>query len=348
MKKIIFCGGGSAGHVIPNIAIIEQLEGVDIAYIGTDNGIEKSICAANKVRFLSCSAVKLVRGKLLCNLALPFKLHKSIKEAGEILDREKPDLLFCKGGYACVPAAVAAGRRHIPVITHESDVSAGLANRFIASKCSKVLTTFPATAQKFKQGIHTGSPMRRSLFGRDRDEARRFFGLDGRTTLIVFGGGSGSKIINENIRKLAFNLCKSINIVHVCGKGNVVNSNIYGYKQLEFVDDMGLLYACADVAVARCGSNSANELVALKIPTLFIPLENKRSRGDQVKNAQYFLSLGLCRVLSEKDLTPASLQAEISALLKDRKLKAALDVSDVKCGNENIKTEVLRTIRLQS
>ena len=348
MKKIIFCGGGSAGHVIPNVAIIEQLDGFDVAYIGTENGIEKSICETNKIRFISCSAVKFVRGKLLCNLALPFKLHKSVKEAGEILDREKPDLLFCKGGYACVPAAIAAGRRQIPVITHESDVSAGLANKFIAARCRKVLTTFPDTAKKFKNGVHTGSPMRQSLFGRDKAEARRFFGLDDRPTLIVFGGGSGSKIINENVRKIALNICRNYNLVHVCGNGNIVNSNIYGYKQLEFVNDMGLLYACADGAVARCGSNSANELMALKIPTVFIPLENKRSRGDQVKNAKYFHSLGLCRVLWERDLTPASLLAEIDALFKDKNLKTALDASSVKCGNENIKKEVLRTIQQQS
>ncbi len=347
MKKIIFCGGGSAGHVIPNIAIIEQLKSFDIAYIGT-GGIEKSICAANGVRFLSCPAVKLVRGKVFCNLALPFKLLKSVREAGKILDAEKPDLLFCKGGFVSVPAALAAKKRKIPVITHESDVSPGLANKFIASRCKEVLTTFPSTAKKFKRGVYTGSPMREDLFNRDRQAAKAQFGLDDRPTVIVFGGGSGSKIINENIRKLVPTLCRKINILHICGKGNKVTSTVQGYYQIEFINDMGAIYACADGAVARCGSNSANELIALKIPTLFIPLENKASRGDQVENAKYFSSLGVCRILRESELTPASLQASILALLNDRKLKAALALCQVKCGNDNIKKEVLRTIRQQS
>ena len=164
----------------------------------------------------------------------------------------------------------------------------------------------------------------------------------------MFGGGSGSKIINENIRKISFELCKKVNILHLCGKGNKVESNIKGYKQIEFAEDMGQIYACADYAVARCGSNSAFELIALKIPTLFIPLENKSSRGDQVKNAEYFKQNGLCDVLSERELNPQSLYGAVKGVLKNGKIKTALDASNVKCGNQAIKTEVLRTLRRQS
>lgn len=336
MKKIMFCGGGSAGHVIPNIAVIEQLENeYDISYIGTD-GIEKNICASRNIRFYEFEAVKFRRGKFFCNLAIPFKLFKSIRSAGEILDKVKPDLLFCKGGYVCIPPAFAASKRGIPVITHESDISAGLANKIIAKKCRKVLTTFPATAQKFKNGEFTGSPMRASLFNRDKTSARKIFGVDNKPVLIVFGGGSGSRIINENLRKIILEICKKYNVIHLCGKGNLTDTNINGYKQIEFADDMGAVYACADAAIARCGSNSANELLALKIPTLFIPLENSASRGDQIKNAEYFKDLGLCRVLSEKSLDPSKLKAEIDCLMNDEKIKAALALSEIKCGNENI------------
>ncbi len=336
MKKIMFCGGGSAGHVIPNVAVIEQLEKeYDVSYIGTD-GIEKNICESKDIRFYEFEAVKFRRGKFLCNLAIPFKLFKSIRYAGEILDKVKPDLLFCKGGYVCIPPAFAASKRGIPVITHESDISAGLANKIIAKKCRKVLTTFPSTAQKFKNGEYTGSPMRECLFRRDRATARKFLGVDDKPVLIVFGGGSGSRIINENLRKIVFEICKKYNVIHLCGKGNLTETNINGYKQIEFADDMGAVYACADAAIARCGSNSANELLALKIPTLFIPLENSASRGDQLKNAEYFHSLGLCRVLSEKSLDPMKLKAEIYSLMNDEKLKAALALSEIKCGNDNI------------
>ena len=345
MKKIMFCGGGSAGHVIPNIAVMEVLNGIyELCYLGTD-GIEKRICAENNVKYYECSAVKLVRGKILCNLALPFKLFKSIKEAGKILDEVKPDLVFCKGGYACVPPALAAKKRNIPVITHESDVSAGLANKFIARRCEKVLTTFPSTAKMFDRGICTGTPMRGCLFGRSRSEAHAHFGLDMRPTLVVLGGGSGSRKINAHIRNIAPKVCKDFNILHICGKGNIKDTNIYGYKQVEFTNDMGLVYACADGAVSRCGSNTANELIALKIPTLFIPLENRRSRGDQLKNAEYFQGQGLCRVLSEKELNDLKLLEGIYRLFGDKNLKRALDCCQVKCGNDRIIKEITASLR---
>ena len=239
MKKIMFCGGGSAGHVIPNIALCEQLKNeFDLCYIGTD-GIERDLCRDSGVPFYTFDGVKLVRGKVLCNLSIPVKLHKSVKECMEILNQTKPDLLFCKGGYVSYPPAVAAAKMGIPVLTHESDVSLGLANKLIAGKCRRVLTAFPNTAVKIKNGIYTGTPIRRELFGRDRIMAKRAFGCDLRPTVLVFGGGSGSKAINDCLRGCITELCRKYNILHVCGKGNVVYSSLYGYKQLEFSDDMG-------------------------------------------------------------------------------------------------------------
>lgn len=347
MKTILFCGGGSAGHVIPNIALIEELkDDIMCVYIGTD-GIEKTICAQNNVEFYLCNTPKLVRGKILINLKLPFKLIKSVKQAGELLDKIKPDLIFSKGGYACVPAVLAAKKRKIAVITHESDLHPGLATKFIAKRCKKVLTSFPQTAKKFENGIYSGSPMRKNLFNVNRAKALEHFGLDFRPTIIVLGGGSGSKIINENIRKIAGRICKDYNILHLCGKNNATTTSIYGYKQVEFAQDMGLVYSCADVAVSRCGSNSAFELMALKIPTLFIPLANSASRGDQIDNAEYFKEKGCCLVLNEKELNPDSLYNSVLNVLNDKKIKTALDKCDIKCGNDLIKTEVLRTLRQQ-
>ncbi|MDE6597917.1 MAG: UDP-N-acetylglucosamine--N-acetylmuramyl-(pentapeptide) pyrophosphoryl-undecaprenol N-acetylglucosamine transferase [Clostridia bacterium] len=345
MKKIMFCGGGSAGHVIPNIALIEELkQNYETCYIGT-SAIEESICRANGVEFYKFDAVKFVRGKILCNLAIPYRLFKSIGQAGKILDKVKPDLIFCKGGYVSIPPAFAAKKRGIPVLTHESDISAGLANKLIAGRCQKVLTSFPSTAGKFDNGVFTGTPMRKNLFNRDREQSKKLFGLDSRPTLIVFGGGSGSKIINDNLRAAILEICRSYNVLHVCGKGNAVEAKISGYKQIEFADDMGAVYACADAAVARCGSNSANELIALKIPTLFIPLQNSRSRGDQVKNAEYLFKEGLCRVLCEKQLTPQTLKDEVFKLFKDKNLKTALAASTVECGNKRILNEITACIK---
>lgn len=343
MKKILFCGGGSAGHVIPNIALIEELrENYECIYAGT-NGIEKTICAENGVEFYEFSAVKLKRGKFFANLALPFRLFKAVGQAQKILEETKPDLVFCKGGYACYPPARAAKKAEIPVITHESDVNAGLANKLIAKNCKKVLTSFP-TAAKQLHGICTGSPVRARVFNADKLAARGAFGLDMRPTVVVLGGGSGSEIINKNLREIIVPLCRDFNVLHVCGRGKAVESNVYGYKQIEFTENMGEVYACASLAVSRCGSNTAFELTALKIPALYIPLENRASRGDQVKNAQYFESAGLCKVLREKQLTPQKLLTSINELYADQKIKTALSRSGIKCGNENIIREIVNTL----
>lgn len=345
MKKILFCGGGSAGHVVPNIAIIECLDGVaDCRYIGTD-GIEKRICKECGVTFYECDAVKLVRGKIWRNLAIPFKLIKSVGEAEKIIEDVKPDLIFCKGGYASLPAALAARRTKTPVIAHESDVSAGLANKIIARRCEKILTTFPSTAAEFDRGVCTGSPMRKRLFNRSRAEALKKYNLPDRKTLLILGGGHGSVKINAAVREIAAEICKNYNILHICGKGNAADIKLDGYRQVEFEPDMGLAYACADFAVSRCGSNAANELIALKIPTLFIPLENKASRGDQLKNAEYFQAAGLCRILREGDLTPQNLKVALSALSGDEKLKKALELSNLHDGNERIIKEIFATIK---
>lgn len=348
MKTILFCGGGSAGHVIPNIAMIEELKNdFTCLYMGTD-GIEKQICNQNNIKFYTCNTPKLVRGKIFCNLTLPFKLISAVKEAGKILDTIKPNLIFSKGGYVCVPVVLAAKKHKIDIITHESDIEPGLATRFIAGRCKKVLTSFPSTAQKFKNGIYTGSPIRNNLIGRSRAEALEKFGLDFRPTILVTGGGSGSKVINETVRKIASRVCKEYNILHICGKGNVLNSNIYGYKQIEFCNDMGLAYACADAAVSRCGSNTAFELIYLKIPTLFIPLKNSASRGDQIKNAEYFKNAGLCEILKEHNLTAETLYNGIASVINNQKIKTALEHSIIRHGNSSIANEIKLTLRQQS
>lgn len=344
MKKIMFCGGGSAGHVTPNLALCEELKNrYELCYLGTD-AIEKQLCQRAGLRFLQYKAVKLVRGKLWCNLKIPFALVSAVRQCKKLLSEERPDLLFSKGGYVSIAPVWAAGALKIPVLTHESDISAGLANRLIARKCVKVLTTFPSTAQKFRNGVCTGSPMRPSLLHRDKLECKQALGLDMRPTVLVFGGGSGSERINACLRSALPDIAKDYNILHICGKGRRTESNIRGYHQFEFADDMGLMYAAADYAVARCGSNSANELTSLKIPTLFIPLDNAATRGDQVENAKYFLSAGLCRVLEEKQLTPDRLTAEVRALVADEKLKAALDKYVPMRGNKNILREIERAI----
>lgn len=340
MKTILFCGGGSAGHVTPNIALIEELPyKYKTVYAGT-NGIEKDICARNNVKFYEFDAVKLERGKIFKNLLIPFKLIKSLKQCKIIISQVKPSAIFCKGGYVSLPLALCAHKAKIPLFTHESDVKAGLANKIISKYCKRVFCTFETTAKTFKNGLYVGTPMRKNLFNKNKVQAMKTLGIDMRPTLLVFGGSHGSETINYNLRQIISELTKSFNVIHLCGKGNTVLSNLYGYKQIEFVDDMGTIYACADAAISRCGSNSANELIALKIPTLFIPLKNKASRGDQVYNAEYFKSKNLCRVLREKDLNPKTLLDEIYKLTADKDLKNNLSIYSTRSATKRIIEEI--------
>lgn len=342
MKKIMFCGGGSAGHVMPNIALAKELSGgYSAEYMGTD-GIEYGICRAEGLKFFMFTAPKLTRGKITANLSVPCRLKKSVNEAADILRREKPDVLFCKGGYASLPPALAAKKLKIPVITHESDLTPGLANKIISRFATVTLTSFPETAEKLKHGRYSGPPIRKQALCASRARAMEKFGLDGRPTVLVFGGGSGSKTINEALRGAVAEICKNFNVLHVCGRGNKIDAQIDGYVQFEFIPDIGAAYACADCAIARAGSNSAFELLLNSVPTLFIPLENRATRGDQVKNAEYFKKRGLCRILRERDLTPRTLKEKTDELMHDNDLKSNLSSYHLSCGNERILAEIER------
>jgi UDP-N-acetylglucosamine--N-acetylmuramyl-(pentapeptide) pyrophosphoryl-undecaprenol N-acetylglucosamine transferase len=208
----------------------------------------------------------------------------------------------------------------------------------MARKCRYVLTSFPEPAEKFKNGKYSGSPLRKSLFEGGRVEARRKYGFSkDKKVILIFGGGSGSKAINDAVRKYAAKLCQRYDLLHLCGKGNVVESNIRGYVQKEFEEDMGSAYAAADLVIARSGSNTVFEILALKKPSILIPLEGQ-TRGDQAENAAYFQKRGLCRVLKQSELR--FLPESIEDAAGDKELLSALSVSDFTCGNANILHEI--------
>lgn len=303
MKKIIFCGGGSAGHVVPNLALMDRLKSTySLSYIGT-NGIEKNLVTQAGFPFFSVDTPKLERKFTLNNLKIPFRLHKAVGEAEQLLREEKPDLVFSKGGYAAYPVVAAAAKRKIPVLTHESDFSPGLCTRMIAKKCRYVLTSFEETAKRFPNGRYVGSPIREELFSADRYAAKRKYRFDRseKPVLLVLGGGSGSKRINRALSDCRAELLKHFQILHICGKGNAEKNLPKGIVQIEYESDMGSAYACADLVLCRAGSNTVFETLALKKRAVFVPLE-KNSRGDQLLNARYFEKLGLCTLLRENDL----------------------------------------------
>lgn len=322
MATIVITGGGTAGHVTPHLALLPYIKKDfgNVFYIGSENGMEKNIVENVGVKYYAVPCAKLVRKFTLKNIKIPFTLIKGIKEAGKIIDDLKPNIIFSKGGYVALPVVLAAKKRKIPVIAHESDYSAGLANRISAKYCEKVLTSFPQTAKTVKNGEYTGSPLRPELFTATKTEGLSFFGLDSKKPVLLITGGSlGATAINNAVRNSLTRLLDKFDIIHVCGKGNLSKNKRKGYVQVEFTDKMQFAFAAADLCVSRAGANTLFEISGLSLPALLIPLPKTVSRGDQILNAEYFKRLGTARVLYQENLTPETLVNEIFSLYAERK-----------------------------
>ena len=321
MKKIVFTGGGTGGHIFPNIAIINELKNkAKVFYIGS-NGMEKEIIKKEKIKFYEIPTCKFKRSFALSNLLIPFTLIKSIKMAKKILKEIKPDAIFSKGGYVSLPVVFAGKSLKIPVVCHESDLSLGLSNKLCLKKCTKMCTSFKRTADSIgKKGYYTGSPIRKEILKGNKQNAIKLFkNFKAKPTILIIGGSLGSKIINENIFKIIKKL-QNYNVIHLTGKNNINPSlnNLDGYVQLEFSENIEDLYAVCDIVISRAGSNVINEILALKKPNILIPLSKKASRGDQILNAKYFEDLGYSYVLEEENLNSTSLLKAIEYVNKNK------------------------------
>lgn len=344
MKTLILTGGGSAGHVVPNIALVPLLrDRFNLQYIGSD-GIERELMKGRGVPFHTISCTKFVRGAVFKNFGIPFRFIRSVQQAKTALQKAGADAVFSKGGYVALPVVFAAKRLHIPVLTHESDYSPGLANRLIAKRCKAVLTSFPETAHMLKNGIYTGAPVRSELLHGDRRAALQKYGFTGdKPVLLLFGGGSGSLALNRAAENALPEILKQFDFLHIRGKHAGIERQP-GYLPLEYEPDMASAYAAADYVVARAGSNTVFELLALKKPALLVPLENRRSRGDQAENARYFEKRGLCRVLREADLSSATLMQSLRALAADKRIKQNLAAASFSAGNSAIVKLIIDTL----
>lgn len=297
MKTIVFAGGGTAGHIMPNIALINELKyDYNCVYVGGD-GMEKDICASRGIPFHRIDTVKFRRDKLLSNITVPFKLRACVKQAKKVLSEIKPDLVFGKGGYAALPVVLASSA---PVLCHESDFSPGLTTKLTKKRAVKVLCAFEPCAARFKNGLYVGTPLNQSLYRGIKDTAH--YGLDGSKPIIaVVGGSSGAASVNAAVISMLPALLKDYQIIHMTGKNKKGGPSQTGYAAIEFEDDMARLYATADVIVTRAGANAIAECIALNKPTIAVPLE-KASRGDQLQNAEYYGKLGAIKVLRESEL----------------------------------------------
>ena len=343
LKTIVLTGGGTAGHVTPNLALIPELKkaGYNVIYIGTENGMERGLVEKTGVEYHYVSTGKLRRYMSKDNFTDMFKVVKGIGEAKKLIKRLKPDIVFSKGGFVAVPVVLGAKFNGVPVIAHESDMTPGLANKIAMPFAKKICTTFPETVKYIgKKGIHTGTPIRKELFEGDKEKGLKLCGFDNEKPVIMMMGGSlGSQKINKVLRAALTEITTGFQLVHICGKGNVDKSiNIKGYKQFEYLsEELPHVLACADMVISRAGSNSISEFLALKKPALLIPLSAKASRGDQILNAQSFEKQGYCLVLNEEDMTPESLLKAIKELyLAKDSLITAMAKSPVSNGVENV------------
>lgn len=312
MKKIVMTGGGTAGHVTPNIALMPALKdaGYEITYIGSYQGMEKGLIEAQNIPYYGISSGKLRRYFDLKNFTDPFKVLKGFGEAIRLMHKLKPDIVFSKGGFVSVPVVLAAKYCHVPAIIHESDITPGLANKIAIRGAKKVCCNFPETMKYLPEGkaVLTGSPIRQELFRGNAAAARKLCHIsdDGKPVLLIIGGSSGSKVINDAVRQVLPQLLERFNVIHLCGKGNLdtsLNGRV-GYTQMEYAsEELPDIFALADLVISRAGANSICELLALHKPNILIPLSAAASRGDQILNANSFKKQGFSYVLEEESLT---------------------------------------------
>ena len=322
-KKIVLTGGGTAGHVTPNMALIPSLreEGFEISYIGSYEGIEKRLMEDfPDVTYYGISTGKFRRYFDPKNFSDPFRVVKGLVEAKKILKKIKPDVIFSKGGYVSVPVVRAGAALHIPCILHESDMTPGLANKLSLSSAKKICCNFPETMQYLPadKSILTGSPIRVELSKGDAEAGRKLCGFDHtKPVVMVVGGSQGAQSINRCVREALPELLKDFQVVHLCGREKIDNLLLTtpGYKQFEYLkDELKDVFAMADVVVSRAGANAICEILALKKPNLLVPLPATSSRGDQLLNARSFEKQGFSVVLEENNLTPDVLLSQIHEL----------------------------------
>ncbi len=351
-KKIVLTGGGSAGHVTPNLALVPGLleHGLQVHYIGTADGIERTL--VHDIPYHVISAGKLRRYASAKNISDVFKIFKGYREAKKILKELRPDLVFAKGGFVSVPVAWAAAKLHIPVILHESDFTPGLANRLCTKKAQKICLSFDTPAAHDGKGILTGSPVRKDLLTGQKARGLSKLGFSsGRPVLLIMGGSLGAQAINDAVDAAIDELTTQYDIVHLRGKGKL-NSALEGtehYRQFEYIEDgLNDVFAAADLALSRSGANAVFEFLALKLPALLVPLPLSASRGDQILNANYFEKRGYACVLDQDALNAQTLMEHLDKLQACREeLIRNMEQSNEADGTSNVLNIILESIGVQ-
>ena len=346
-NTIVLTGGGTAGHVMVNINLKQELKKHfdEIIYIGSENGIEKNlITKQTDYKYISIPTTKFDRSNIFKNFALPFKLTKSVKISKDYLKKYKPSVIFSKGGYVGLPVVIAANKLGIPSLCHESDISLGLANKIAKRYADKICTSFKKTAdENGKKCIHTSMPLKLSSLS--KQEAKNRLNINtNKPVLLITGGSLGAKALNEFIFQNINSLNKHFFVLHLVGKNNLNKQLIstYGYKQIEFSNDMWTIFKATDFALSRAGANTIIELLANQILTIFVPLPKNVSRGDQIENALYLENKNLSRTIMQNDLTLEKVFNTIKDLKEHSKdIKSSIKKENFIDGTQNIIKEIL-------
>ncbi len=321
MKTIILTGGGTAGHIAPNLALLPFLNNYEVHYCGAaDSMEEKMVAACPRVKFHALPCIKFCRSFSPKNLKIPFVLSSGIKKAKKLMREINPVVVFGKGGYAALPAVLAANKLRVPLIIHESDISMGLSNKLAAKKARKVCTNFPSLAESLDNGMFTGMPIRQELYRGKKENIifKHNFPINSKPNLLIFGGSQGALALNKAVEGAINELCAYFNVLHIAGKHEFDGKHA-NYRRLEFCDYMADCYAWADYVVCRAGAGTLAEITALKIPAITVPLpKSDTSRGDQQQNAAYYKSLGTVEVLNQDELTCGTLVSQTTALIRKR------------------------------
>lgn len=324
-NKIIFTGGGSAGHVIPNLVLIKkfQQENWDINYIGSQTGIEREIITKINIPYHSIATGKLRRYCSLQNFIDPFKIVFGIIQAFNLIRNLKPNVIFSKGGFVAFPVVIASWVNRIPVVIHEADLTIGLTNKLCFPFATKICISFPETIEQIKNKnkvIVTGIPIRKDFFYGDIKRGKDICGFtSSKKILLVFGGSLGADPINKVIRELLPKIIEKFQVVHVCGEGKIdLNYNYNDYKQFSYLyEDFPRILAAADLVISRSGANTIYELIVLHKPNILIPLTKTSSRGDQISNAEYCVRNGFSEMILQEQLTTDLLLQKIELVEKN-------------------------------
>lgn len=326
MKKIVLTGGGTAGHVTPNIALVPELkkQGYEVYYIGSYEGIESKLIPELGIQYYGISSGKFRRYIDLKNISDPFKVIKGLHQARKLLRKIKPDVVFSKGGFVSVPVVVAAKSKRIPCVIHESDMTPGLANKICIPCAARVCTNFPETIKHLpaEKAVLTGSPIREELFHGSKEKGLSFCGFNNsKPVILIIGGSLGAVAVNNAVRNILPILLEKYQIIHLCGKDKLDHSlnGVKGYVQFEYIkEELCDLMAAADIMISRAGANAICEILALRKPNILIPLSAQASRGDQILNAASFEKAGYSIVIQEEDITDEKLLNAINQVFDNK------------------------------